>query len=63
MKHLIDIMQLTPQEIMELIDTALQQMVDDGAWDAQIDAMETELGMHVDLSLNPVTVARSQDDE
>ena len=29
----------------------------------QIDAMETELGMHVDLSLNPVTVARSQDDE
>ena len=51
------------RKLMELIDTALQQMVDDGAWDAQIDAMETELGMHVDLSLNPVTVARSQDDE
>lgn len=55
-------MKADQRKLMELIDTALQQMVDDGTWDAQIDAMETKLGMHVDLSLNPVTVARSQDD-
>lgn len=48
-------------ELVNLIDTALQQMVDDGSWDKMVDDMERDLGVDVSLQLNPVRVAKSHD--